>query len=264
MRPGRQGNRRPPLEIDPLSDPLISDEDRQFWSFQAPRQPAVPQVRDALRVRNPIDAFLLTKLEEKGLGFAEDADRLTLLRRAYIDLIRFPPSLQETQAYLADSRPHAYERMVDGLLDSPHYGERWARYWLDAAGYADAEGAVSSDNIRPHAYRYRDYVIRSLNQDKPYDRFLTEQIPGDELFDYRGTETYTAEQLDWLVATGFLRMGPDSTYSTEQNNLPERFDVVASQVGILSTAVLGLTMGCARCPSGTSIGSAPFCRPPYD
>ncbi len=136
---------------------------------------------------------------------------------------------------------------MDRLLESPRYGERWARYWLDAVGYADSEGGVSSDTIRPHAFRYRDYVIRSLNADKPYDQFLIEQIAGDELFDYKALERYSPDQLDRLVATGFLRMGPDSTYSTEQNNLPERLDVLATQIEILSSSIMGLTLGCARC-----------------
>ena len=169
------------------------------------------------------------------------------MRRAYLDLVGLPPSPEEIRSYLADSDPRAYERLVDRLLESPHYGERWARYWLDAVGYADSEGGVSSDEVRPHAFRYRDYVIRSLNADKPYDRFLIEQIAGDELFDYKAVESYSPDQLDLLVATGFLRMGPDSTYSTEQNNLPERLDVVATQIEILSSSTMGLTLACARC-----------------
>ena len=244
---GAVPEQEPPVQVNVLQDPLVDEKDRHFWSFQPPTEPMVPQVRHSGQVRNLIDAFLLAQLEEKGLGFSEEAEPLTLLRRAYLDLVGFPPSPEEIQAYLSNSRSDAYEQMVDRLLDSPHHGERWARYWLDAVGYADSEGGVSTDSLRPFAYRYRDYVIRSLNQDKPYDRFLTEQIAGDELFDYRGNKIYTTEQLDWLIASGFLRMGPDSTYSTEQNNLSERFEVVATQVEILSSAVMGLTMGCARC-----------------
>ena len=236
-----------PPETDPGRDPMAGSKDRQFWSFRPPRRPVEPRVKEKDRVRNPIDAFLLARLEAEGLGFSPRADRLTLMRRAYLDLVGLPPSPEEIQSYLADSDPRAYQRLVDRLLESPHYGERWARYWLDAVGYADSEGGVSSDNIRPHAFRYRDYVIRSLNADKPYDRFLIEQIAGDELFDYKAVETYSPDQLDLLVATGFLRMGPDSTYSTEQNNLPERLDVVATQIEILSSSTLGLTLACARC-----------------
>ena len=236
-----------PLQFRVEEDPLISDEDRRFWSFQPPKRPAAPDVKQSKQVRNAIDAFLLAKLEEADLGFSEEADRLTLMRRIYLDLTGLPPSPEEIESYLADQSPLAYERLVDRLLASPRYGERSARYWLDAVGYADSEGAAGDDAIRPHAYRYRDYVIRSFSADKPYDQFLIEQIAGDELFDYKQVDAYSPEQVDKLVATGFLRMGPDSTYSTEQNYLPERFDVVATQIEILTTALMGLTMGCARC-----------------
>ena len=236
-----------PPEADLGRDPMASSKDRQFWSLHPPSRPVEPGVKGKDRVRNPIDAFLLARLEAEDLGYSPPADRLTLMRRSYLDLVGLPPSPEEIRVYLADSDPGAYERLLDRLLESPHYGERWARYWLDAVGYADSEGGVSSDNIRPHAFRYRDYVIRSLNADKPYDRFLIEQIAGDELFDYKAVETYSPDQLDLLVATGFLRMGPDSTYSTEQNNLPERLDVVATQIEILSSSTLGLTLACARC-----------------
>ena len=127
------------------------------------------------------------------------------------------------------------------------YGERWARYWLDAAGYSDSEGANNSDSIRPDAWRYRDYVIRSLNQDKPYDRFLLEQIAGDELFDYKDSRSLTPEQIDQLVATGFLRTVSDGTYDVTQNFVPNRLNVLADQVEAFSSSVMGLTMGCARC-----------------
>ena len=236
-----------PPEADPGRASSAGSKDRQFWSFQPPRRPVEPGVTEKDRIRNPVDAFLLARLEAEGLGFSPPAERLALMRRAYLDLAGLPPSPEEIRSYLADSDPRAYERLVDRLLESPHYGERWARYWLDAVGYADSEGGVSSDEFRPHAFRYRDYVIRSLNADKPYDRFLIEQIAGDELFDYKAVESYSPDQLDLLVATGFLRMGPDSTYSTEQNNLPERLDVVATQIEILSSSTMGLTLACARC-----------------
>ncbi len=236
-----------PPEAGPGRDSTAGSKDRRFWSFHRPRRPVEPGVKGKDGIRNPVDAFLLARLEAEGLGFSPPADRLALMRRACLDLVGLPPSPEEIRSYLADSDPRAYERLVDRLLESPHYGERWARYWLDAVGYADSEGGVSSDEIRPHAFRYRDYVIRSLNADKPYDRFLIEQIAGDELFDYKAVETYSPDQLDLLVATGFLRMGPDSTYSTEQNNLPERLDVVATQIEILSSSTMGLTLACARC-----------------
>ena len=228
-------------------DPRVSNKDRRFWSFRPPQHPPVPEVRHKARVRTPIDAFLLEKLESKGLTFSHEADRLVLMRRAYFDLIGLPPGPEEVEAYLSDPSPLAYERLIDRLLSSSHYGEHWGRYWLDAAGYSDSDGKVSADAIRPQAYRYRDYVIRSLNRDKPYDRFLLEQIAGDELFDYKSAVEPTPQQLDNLVATGFLRMAPDGTYSTSQNFLPMRLDVVADEVEVLSSTMMGLTMACARC-----------------
>ena len=236
------------LEVGSGPDPLVSDEDRKFWSFQPPRRPRVPKVRQKHLVRTAIDAFLLEKLEAKGLSFSPQADQLTLMRRAYFDLLGLPPEPEEVEAYLKDRGPDAYERMIDRLLASPHYGERWGRYWLDAAGYADSEGG-DVDVVRPHAYRYRDYVIRSLNADKPYDQFLLEQIAGDELFDYKATKELTPEQLDHLVATGFLRMTTDDTHAPDTNFVPSRLETVAAEVEMLSSTVMGLTMACARCHS---------------
>ncbi len=236
-----------PIVVQVNEDALVGEKGRQHWAFRPPVRPAVPAARATDKAGNPVDAFLLAKLEQKGITFSESAGRLTLMRRAYIDLIGMPPSPEEMDVYLEDRRPDAYERLVDQLLDSPRYGERWARYWLDAAGYADSEGGSSADNPRPHAWRYRDYVIRALNSDKTYDQFLTEQIAGDEMFDYKSVKEYTPDQIDKLVATGFLRMGPDPTYSTEQNFLPDRFDTIAGQMEILGTSVMGLTVACARC-----------------
>ena len=187
------------------------------------------------RVRTPIDAFLLAKLEEKDLTLSPDAGTLTLMRRAYFDVTGLPPSPEEVEAYQADKDPRAYERLVDRLLESPRYGEHWARRWLDAAGYADSEGQVDFDAIRPHAWRYRDWVIRALNADKPYDQFLTEQIAGDELFDYKAKALpLETKERDLLIATGFLRMGPDGTYSVSQGFVAERMTVVADQLNILT------------------------------
>lgn len=244
---GALPDREKPLEITADKDPLISSQERLFWSFQQLRKPALPRIRQKEQINNPVDIFLLARLEKQGLTFSPEANRLTLMRRSYFDLIGLPPSPEEIESFLTDVNPQAYENMIDRLLESVHYGERWARYWLDAVGYADSEGGVSADNIRPHAFRYRDYVIRSLNADKPYNQFLIEQLAGDELFDYKASEKYTSDQLDKLIATGFLRMGPDSTYSTEQNYLPERLDVLATQIEILSSVTMGLTLGCARC-----------------
>ena len=226
--------------------PLITPEDRKFWSFQPPKSQPIPKVQNQSLVRSPIDAFLLEKLEAKGLVFSPEADRLTLMRRAYFDLIGLPPTAEEVAAYLRDQHPDAYERLVDRLLESCHYGERWGQHWLDAVGYADSEGG-GGDSVRTEAYRYRDYVIRSLNADKPYDRFLIEQIAGDELFDYKATANPTPEQIDNLIATGFLRMTPDRTHEHDANFVPTRMETVADVVEMVSSNVLGLTMGCTRC-----------------
>ena len=230
-------------------DSPVREKDRQFWSFQSPRRPPVPNVKSQDSVRTPIDSFLLEKLEANGLGFAPETERLTLMRRAYFDLIGLPPEPEEIEAYLNDRDPRAYESLIDRLLDSSHYGERWARYWLDAAGYSDSEGKIENDLVRPQFYRYRDYVIRSLNSDKPYDQFLVEQIAGDELFDYRAVSEPTPDQVDKLVATGFLRTAPDGSYSLAGNKISDRLNVIADQVEIFSSAVMGLTMACARCHS---------------
>ena len=237
------------LQVDGELDPLVSEEDRQYWSFRPPQRPPVPRVRGKDLVRTPVDAFLLAKLEAEGLSFSPEADHLVLLRRAYMDLIGLPPEPEEVEAYRRDESPDAYERLIDRLLASPHYGERWARYWLDAAGYADSEGSNNSDAVRSNAYRYRDYIIRSLNSDKAYDRFLMEQIAGDEMFDYKAAGELKPDELEKLVATGFLRTASDGTYDITENFIPARMDVVANQVNIFSSTVMGLTMACARCHS---------------
>jgi cytochrome c553 len=230
-------------------DPLFSDKDRDFWAFRPPQVVMVPAVRDLAKVRNPIDAFILKKLETKGLSLSPEADRLTLLRRASIDLTGLPPTPAEAEAFLADRSPDAYERQIDRLLASPHYGERWGRYWLDLAGYADSEGKREQDLPRPHAWRYRDYVVRAFNADKPYDRFLLEQLAGDELADYEHAPEITQEIYDNLVATGFLRMTPDATWANITGFVPDRIEVIADEIEVLGSAVLGLTMKCARCHS---------------
>mgnify|MGYP001379468913 CR=1 FL=1 len=230
-------------------DPLVTAEDRQHWSFQPPSEPSIPTLRDRSLVDNPIDAFLLEKLKKQGLSYSPEVDRATLLRRASFDLTGLPPSPGQVENFLADDHPLAYERAIEQLLASPHYGERWGRFWLDAAGYADSEGKRSADPVRPFAYRYRDYVIRAFNADKPYSRFLQEQLAGDELADYTDPEKITPEIVDNLIATGFLRMAPDGTGSDVVNRVPERMEVVADELEIFGSTVLGLTLKCARCHS---------------
>ncbi len=229
-------------------EPLISDQDRQFWSFQSPKRPELP-VLGQEAVANPIDAFVSDRLARAGLKLAGQASKRELARRVYLDLIGLPPLPEEVDAFVGDKHPDAYEQLVDRLLASPAYGERWARYWLDLAGYADSEGIQHADTLRPWAYRYRDYVIRALNSDKPYDLFLLEQIAGDELADYEGADAFTEKHLDRLVATGFLRMVEDGTNANITNFVPDRQDHIDNEMRVLGSSVLGLTLHCAKCHS---------------
>ena len=220
-----------------------------LWSLQPPRRQDVPELSSASRAINPVDTFVMQALHKKGWDLSPQADPQTLLRRVTMDLTGLPPHLALQDAYYGDRTPGAYERLVDRLLASPEYGERWARYWLDLAGYADSEGVTHQDSVRPHAYRYRDYVIRSMNEDKPYDRFLLEQLAGDELDDWENSTEISQAVSDNLVATGFLRMAPDGTWANITNFVPDRLDVITAELEILSSAVLGLTIKCARCHS---------------
>jgi len=219
------------------------------WAFRPPVAPKLPMVKAAARVRNPIDRFLLADLERAGLSYAPEADRRTLLRRVTYDLIGLPPTPAELDAYLADTAPDAYERVVDRLLADTRYGERWARHWLDTAGYADSEGVLQEDRLRPNAWRYRDYVIRSFNADKPYDQFLREQIAGDELSDYRHAKSFKPDVVEKLDATGFLRTAVDATrddFNTHQYGEYQYRMLHDTQTIVVSTT-LGLTVQCARC-----------------
>jgi hypothetical protein len=230
-----------------LADPLIRKEDREFWSFRPPQPVPIPRVTHSERVSNPIDVFVLQKLEEKGLSLSPEADRLTLLRRATFDLTGLPPEPSEAATFLTDKSPDAYSKLIDRLLASPRYGERWGRHWLDVAGYADCEGRREQHLPRPFAWRYRDYVIRSFNSDKPYDHFLLEQLAGDELADYEHATDITQEIEDNLVATGFLRMAPDPTWANLTGFVPDRLEVMADAIDVLGSGVMGLTFKCARC-----------------
>ncbi|WP_201750298.1 DUF1549 and DUF1553 domain-containing protein [Tautonia marina] len=188
-------------------------------------------------IENPIDAFVLRGMEEFGLEPAPPADRATLLRRVTFDLTGLPPSPEDVEAFLADTEPGAFERVVDRLLDSPHYGERWGRHWLDVVRYADSDG-YEYDDARPHAWRYRDWVIDALNADMPYDRFVREQVAGDEL---------SPDDPEALVATGLHRLGPLRLNAGNQDEEKNRQEVLTEMTDMIGSAFLGLTIGCARC-----------------
>lgn len=228
-------------------DPLVADDDRHFWAFQPPRMPAPPDVVAGHLVRTPIDRFLLAKLERVNLSFSDEVPRSTLIRRVFFDLLGVPPSPEEVDAFVRDQEADAYERMVDRVLASPHYGERWGQYWLDLAGYCDSEGVQNADPIRKHAWRYRDYVIRSWNADVGYDYFLRQQIAGDELSASPVGPGLTQKEYDNLVATGFLRMAPDGSSHPITSFVPDRLEVIDDEIEIFSSAILGLTLKCARC-----------------
>ena len=221
-------------------DEWITDEERRFWAFQPIKNPTVPS-----GAANPIDAFLLRKLKANALGFSPEAAKRTLIRRATFDLTGLPPTPDEIAVFLADETPQAYGQLIDRLLASPNYGERWGRHWLDVAGYADSEGYTESDAERGWAWRYRDYVVRALNDDMPWDRFVQEQLAGDEMVS-PPYANLSPEQIDKLTATGFLRMAPDGTGSGA-NNAEAKNQVIAETLKIVSTALMGMTVGCAQC-----------------
>ncbi len=215
-----------------------------LWSLQKVVRPELPDVQNKAWVQNPVDRFILAKLENSGLDPSPVADRWTLIRRLSFDLTGLPPTPEEVATFLGDNSPRAYERLVDRLLASPHYGERWGRLWLDVVRYADTEG-FERDEFRPTMYRYRDYVIRSFNADAPYDRFLSEQLAGDELV--AGPPFDEAAALR-VVATGFLRLGPrDTTAEIFEEENKARDQLLADLANTTGEAFLGMTMSCCQC-----------------
>ena len=236
-------------------DPETTREQQLFWAFNPPIRPAPPEVKKTQLVRNSIDHFILSKLEQQKLTFSPEADPLTLLRRAHFDLTGLPPSPEVIAAFLSQPFEQSYPRLIDRLLASPHYGERWGRHWLDVAGYADSAGVLSEDRPLPLAWKYRDYVIRSFNEDKPYDQFLQEQIAGDELTDYwdafENKKQLPTTVVDGVIATGFLRCAADSSrpdFSTIKNASSLYFyPTLNDTFHIVSSSVMGLTIQCARC-----------------
>ena len=215
----------------------VTDEDRQWWSFRPLAKPQPPAVKNGAWCRTPIDRFVLAKLDAKGLAPNPLAEKRTLIRRAYFDLIGLPPTPAQIERFLADNSPGAYEKVIDELLASPHHGERWGRHWLDLARYAESHG-YEQDYDRPNAWHYRDYVIRALNADQPFDEFVRWQIAGDEL---------APDNVEAWKATGFLAAGTHATQITANQAEKERYDELDDMAATIGTAMLGLTVGCARC-----------------
>ena len=221
-------------------EPGIDYEDgRKFWSFIRPVKHAQPGVKDEKWPRNGIDHFILAGMEEAGLRPAPEADRHTLVRRAYLDLHGLPPSTEQVQAFVHDDEPEAWERLIDDLLASPRYGERWGRHWLDVARYSDSNG-MDEDIAHPEAWRYRDYVIQSFNDDKRFDQFIVEQLAGDLL-----PGESLEQRREQVAALGFLSVGPKMLACDDPDKM--RRDIVDEQLDTTGRAFMGMTLGCARC-----------------
>jgi mono/diheme cytochrome c family protein len=216
---------------------VVTDKDREFWAFRPLQDPPLPPVKHGAWCKTPIDRFILARLESHQLTPNPPADRRTLIRRAYFDLVGLPPPPEEVEKFLADRAPDAYGRLLDRLLQSPHHGEKWARHWLDIARFAESSG-YEHDYDRPFAYHYRDFVIKAFNQDLPYNTFVKWQIAGDE---------YEPDNPLAVTATGFLAAGVHSTQITKNLVEKERYEQLDDKLRTLGTAMLGLTIGCARC-----------------
>lgn len=238
-----------PLTLAPGA--VISEEDREYWAFKPVIRPVVPSGMEASNVRTPVDAFLLQSMRGKKLDFAPETDRRTLIRRVTLDLTGLLPAPEEVEAFVADPSVDAYEKLVERLLASKAYGERWARHWLDVVGYADSNGYSENDSVRPHAWRYRDYVIRSMNADKPWSEFIQEQLAGDELAGATHGDFQQAvldpKRRDELTATAFLRMAPDGTGDGVDDAKLAKNQVIAEQMKIMTSSLMGLTVACAQC-----------------
>ena len=229
---------RSPVEAD--GGGQFTAEERNFWAFRKVQDPEPPQVTDENWVRSPVDRFVLARLEAANLRPAAPASRLAWLRRASYDLTGLPPGEELIAAFLSDDSPRAFERVVDRLLASPRYGERWGRHWLDVARYADSTGN-DEDHRYPYAWRYRDYVVQAFNDDLPYDEFITEQLAGDLLHPGAPVE----KRRRGIVATGFLALGPKALAQQDKQRM--LYDVWDEQLDVVSKGFLGLTVTCARC-----------------
>ena len=230
----KMGAPDPRLMNDAVQSKDWTKSERDHWSFKPVRKPPVPEVKEKDWIATPVDAFILAKLEENGMKPSPPADKRALLRRATFDLIGLPPTLKETQDFLADDSPGAFAKVVDRLLASPLYGERWGRFWLDTARYSDTKGDVKplkEDFRYPYAWTYRDYVVRSFNEDKPYNHFLLEQIAADKL--------NLGPDKSALAALGFLTVGP--RFNDNIN------DIINDRIDVVTKGTLGLTVTCARC-----------------
>lgn len=230
-------------EPDDVREARFSREELSHWAYQPVTKPAIPSP-NGYAGETPIDNFIAEKLAEQELDFSPAADRRTIIRRVSFNLRGLPPSPEEVASFVNDPSPDAYQKLVDHLLASPQFGVRWGRHWLDVAGFAETNGPEASDGDRPHAWRYRDYVVDAFNENKPIDEFFIEQLAGDELI--QGEVNLQSEQhLERLTATGFLRLAPDRTRT--ENSLEQRNNATAEALKTISSSMLGITVGCAQC-----------------
>ena len=239
IRMGAPDPREAPAKAITVESTIDVEKGREFWAFQPPKSGIVPQPKRNNWAKTDLDRFVLAKLEEQGLQPNGDADKRALLRRVYFDLIGLPPSVDVVAKFERDDSPKAFERLVDELLASPRFGERWGRHWLDVARYAESNG-MERNQLYPHAWRYRDYVLASFNADKPFDRFIREQIAGDLI---AKNEPKRSDEL--IIATGFLALGPKSL--NERDRRQFQMDVVDEQIDLATRATMSITVSCARC-----------------
>jgi hypothetical protein len=215
------------------------EKGREFWAFQMPKKAPIPAVKDTTWAKSDVDRFLLAAMEAKGLKPVGDADQRALIRRVYFDLIGLPPTPEDVETFVKDKSPDALATVIDKLLQSPRFGERWGRHWLDVARFAESSGKASNVNY-PHAWRYRDYVIKAFNDDKPYDQFIREQLAGDLI-----SAKNDVEKAEHLIATGFLAIGPK--LHNERQPLQFQMDMIDEQIDTTFQAFMGMTVACARC-----------------
>lgn len=242
---GAKTARPEPEKLGP--EHAFTDEERGWWAFQPIQKPAEPMLVNGAAMANPVDAFVAVKQQEKSLSFSPAADPVTFIRRATFDLTGLPPTPAEVQAFLEAhlrDEPSSKRHLIERLLASAAYGERWGRHWLDIAGYADSDGYTDKDLERKYAYKYRDYVIQAWNSDKPFDEFIREQLAGDEMVP-QPHKNLSADAIRKITATGFLRMAADGTGA--MNDKIAQNSTIADTLKIISTAFYGMTIGCAQC-----------------